>query len=48
MSIKPINKWITSGIIISLKTKDKLYKAFKRTGNPGDYKKYKKILDAVI
>ena len=49
MGKKPINKWITQGLKISLKNGNKQYKAVQNGRMPkGDYVKYKKILRSAL
>ena len=49
MSNKPINRWLTSGIKISLHNAEKQYKKVKQGKlQKSEYKKYKKILESCI
>ena len=51
VSKKPVNKWMTPGVTVSLITANKLYKKYKKRKSAEDrqsYKKYKKLLDSVI
>ena len=49
MSNKPINRWLTSGIKISLANAEKQYKKVKQGKlSKSEYRKYKKILESCI
>ena len=49
MNNKPINRWLTSGIKVSLHNAEKQYKKVKQGKlQKSEYKKYKKILESCI
>ena len=49
MNNKPINRWLTSGIKVSLHNAEKQYKKVKQGKlQKSEYKKYKKILESYI